>query len=175
MVTQGMIVLGRIVGAYGLHGWVKLLAMGDDFDALGRMPQWWLGTDSDAEDWQAYALDAAKAHGKGWVVKFVGVDERNAAQALEGKYIAAPRAELPETAKDEYYWADLVGLEVVNTQGERLGQVTGLLSSGAHDVLCVRDGAEEKVQERLLPFVAQVVKNVDMASRRICVEWGRDW
>jgi 16S rRNA processing protein RimM len=135
------------------------------------MPQWWLGTDSDAEDWQAYALDAVKAHGKGWVVKFGEVNERNAAEDLEGKYIAAPRAALPKTAKDEYYWADLVGLAVVNTQGERLGQVTGLLSSGAHDVLCVRDGEVE----RLLPFVAQVVQGVDTANRVIRVEWGGDW
>lgn len=173
--TQGMIVLGRIVGAYGLHGWAKLQPMGDDFEALGGMPQWWLGADSAGQKWQPYALAALKAHGKGWVVKFAGVDDRDAAQALTGRYIAAPRSELPKTAVDEYYWADLVGLEVVNTQGERLGEVTGLLASGAHDVLCVCEGAGETKQERLLPFVAQVVRNVDTANRMIRVEWGADW
>ncbi len=173
--TQGMIVLGRIIGAYGLHGWVKLQAMGDDFEALGRMSQWWLGRESGGETWEPRALAALKAHGKGWVAKFAGVEDRDEAQAMAGCYIAAPRCELPATATDEYYWADLVGLEVVNDQGERLGEVTGLLSSGAHDVLCVRDGAGDKKQERLLPFVAQVVKSVDTASGRICVEWGSDW
>jgi 16S rRNA processing protein RimM len=173
--TQGMIVLGRIAGAYGLHGWVKLQTYGDDFPALGEMSQWWLGIDGNGTDWQPLVLEASKAHGKGWIAKFAGIEERNAAQALDGKYIAAPRDELPKTDKDEYYWADLVGMDVVNLQGERLGQVTSLLSTGAHDVLCVHEGAEGAKQERLLPFVAQVVKSVDTASRVIRVEWENDW
>ncbi|MDD5176678.1 MAG: ribosome maturation factor RimM [Sterolibacterium sp.] len=168
-----MIVLGRIVGTYGLRGWVKLHPMGDDFNALGEMPQWWLGPVADGEVWTPYAIHALKAHGKGWVVKFAGVDDCNAAQTIDGNYVAAPREALPMTGADEYYWADLVGLEVVNGKGERLGKVAGLLSTGAHEVLCVRD-AEGK-NERLLPFVAQVVKNVDRANGTICVEWGADW
>ena len=173
--TRGMIVLGRIAGPYGLHGWVKLNAYGDDFDALGTMPEWWLGATADAESWVPHALQDLKLHGKGWIVKFVSVDDRNAAEAITGRYIGAAREDLPMTAADEYYWADLVGLEVVNVQGERLGRVTKLMSSGAHEVLCVCDGEGEKVQERLLPFVAQVVKSVDAASRSIRVDWGADW
>jgi 16S rRNA processing protein RimM len=137
------------------------------------MPRWWLSPVADGEAWTPYAIHALKEHGKGWVVKFVGVDDCNAAQTINGNYIAAPREALPKTEADEYYWADLVGLEVVNAQGDRLGKVTGLLSSGAHEVLCVRDAQGE--HERLLPFVAQVVKCVDKASRTICVEWGADW
>ncbi|MFA7269054.1 MAG: ribosome maturation factor RimM [Sterolibacterium sp.] len=170
-----MIVLGRIAGPYGLHGWVKLNAYGDDFDALGEMPQWWLGSDSAGEVWNPYALKALKQHGKGWVAKFAGVDDRNAAEAIDDLYIAAPRNALPKTAADEFYWADLVGLEVVNIQGERLGKVTRLLSGSAHEVLCVGDGEGGEMQERLLPFVAQVVKSVDTANGTIRVEWGVDW
>lgn len=175
--AQGMIVLGRIAGPYGLHGWVKLNAYGDDFDALGTMPRWWLGESAEGDVWSPYALSGLKVHGKGWIVKFAGVDDRNASEAIDGRYIAAPREALPKTAKDEFYWGDLVGLEVVNTQGERLGKVTGLLSSGAHEVLCVggEEGPDEKLQERLLPFVAQVVKSVDTANGTIRVEWGVDW
>jgi 16S rRNA processing protein RimM len=175
--TQGMIVLGRIAGPYGLHGWVKLNAYGDDFDALGTMPQWWLGAAAEGEGWTPYALAGLKSHGKGWIVKFAGVDDRNASEAIDGRYIAAPREALPKTATDEFYWGDLVGLEVMNTQGVRLGKVTKLLSSGAHEVLCVGDdgGTGEKMQERLLPFVAQVVKSVDTANGKIHVEWGADW
>jgi len=179
-----MIVLGRIAGPYGLQGWVKLNAYGDDFDALGTMPQWWLGAAAEGEVWTPYALQDLKSHGKGWIVKFAGVDDRNGSEAITGSYIAAPREALPETAANEFYWADLVGLEVVNTQGERLGRVTKLLSSGAHEVLCVSDGEGGKMQERLLPFVAQVVKSVDTANGTkgtegtkgtIRVEWGADW
>ena len=170
-----MIVLGRLVGPHGLQGWLKIHPFGDDFDALGAMPQWWLGADAEGEVWTPYALHELKAQGKGLIVKFVGVDGRSAAEAMDGLYIAAPRAALPKTEADEYYWADLIGLDVVNASGERLGKVSGLLSSGAHEVLCVRDGAGEKASERLLPFVAQVVKKVDSANRTIHVEWGVDW
>ena len=173
--TQGMIVLGRIAGPYGLQGWVKLNAYGDDFGALGTMPQWWLGAAAEGEVWTPFALQDLKSHGKGWIVKFIGVDDRNGSEAITGSFIAAPRQALPETAANEFYWADLVGLEVVNTQGERLGRVTKLLSSGAHEVLCVCDGEGGKMQERLLPFVAQVVKSVDTANCTIRVEWGADW
>lgn len=168
-----MIVLGRIAGPYGLQGWVKLNAYGDDVDALGSMPQWWLGAVAEGDTWLPRALQGVKSRGTGWIVKFFGVDDRNAAEAIDGHYVAAPRAALPQTAADEFYWADLVGLDVLNTQGEKLGKVRKLLSSGAHDVLCV--SVDEGEQERLLPFVAQVVKRVDTAGGTILVEWGVDW
>lgn len=173
--TQDMIVLGRLVGPHGLQGWLKIHPFGDDFGALGTMPQWWLGADADGAVWTPYVLHALKLQGKGLIVKFEGIDGRSAAEAMDGLYIAAPRAALPKTGLDEYYWADLIGLEVVNTSGERLGKVSGLLSSGAHEVLCVQDGEGGKTRERLLPFVAQVVKRVDGASRTMHVEWGVDW
>jgi len=82
-----------------------------------------------------------------------------------------PRAALPAPAPGEFYWADLVGLEVVNAAGEALGRVQGVFSTGANDVLRVGAGKGE----RLLPFVAAVVKKVDLAARRIEVDWGLDW
>lgn len=173
--TQGMIVLGRLVGPYGLKGWLKLHPFGDDFDALGRMPKWWLGADAAGDAWTPYALHELRSQGKGWIVKFEGIDGRSAAEAMDGLYIAAPREALPKTEADEYYWADLIGLDVVNTSGEPLGKVSGLLSSGAHDVLCVQESLDGKTKERLLPFVAQVVKQVDRAGKTIHVEWGVDW
>ena len=175
MSAPDMVVLGRIVGPYGLRGWVKLHPFGDDVAALGGMRQWWLGIDPEGTQWTPYTLQELKQHAKGWVVQFAQVDGRNSAEAIDGLYVAAPRSELPETAANEYYWADLIGLAVVNTQGERLGKVTELLSCGAHDVLCVQEDVAGTPKQRLLPFVAQVVKSVDPASATICVEWGSDW
>ena len=174
--AQDMVVLGRVVAPYGLQGWVKLHFFGDDGEALGSMPQWWLGAEVNGQpgqQWTPYTLQELKPHGKGLIARFVQVGDRNASEAIDGFYIAAPRAALPKTAKNEYYWAELIGLAVVNTQGERLGEVANLVSSGAHDVLCVQGG--EGTKERLLPFVAQVVKNVDPLKREILVEWGLDW
>lgn len=167
-----MIVLGRIVAPFGIGGWVKVRPFGDDPLSWKKMPQWWIGTDPDGSDWVAYTLTACKEHGKGGVVAaFAEVPDRNAAEAIEGYYIAAPREALPTPDKDEYYWADLVGLEVRNASGVLLGTVSGLLSTGAHDVLQVQDDETE----RLIPFVASYVMDVDATTRRITVDWEADW
>jgi 16S rRNA processing protein RimM len=79
---------------------------------------------------------------------------------------------LPPVAKDEFYWADLIGLDVVNTNDQSLGQVLGLIETSANDVLRVGDGSEK---ERLLPFVAAVVLDVDLSARRVRVDWEMDW
>lgn len=166
-----MIVLGRIVAPYGVKGWVKVSPFGDDPAAWCDMRQWWLGPSAESEDWSPQLLKGLRIHGKGVVVKFDGVDDRTAAEKLDGLYVAAPREALPQTSQDEYYWGDLVGLLVVNMEGATLGTVASLVETGANAVLVVRDGDIE----RLLPFIAQVVKDVDVAGRRIRVEWGTDW
>ncbi len=168
-----MIVLGRIVAPFGIKGWVKVHPFGDDPAAWGEMPQWWLAEADDAADaeWQPVALRDMKPHGAGWVAAFEGVTDRDGAEALTGRFIAAPREALPRTEENEYYWADLVGLEVRNKADEALGTVAGLLSTGAHDVLQVKDGDEE----RLIPFVAAYVLDVDMPARLIRVDWEKDW
>jgi 16S rRNA processing protein RimM len=91
---------------------------------------------------------------------------------MKGVLVGAPREALPQTEDDEFYWADLIGLTVINTAGDVLGKVDGLLETGANDVLRVL--AEDKT-ERLLPFVAAVVLEVDKDAGQIRVEWGLDW
>ena len=90
---------------------------------------------------------------------------------MRGREIAVPRAAFPQPVPDEYYCADLVDLEVINIEGVGLGRVAGVFSNGAHDVLRVTSGA----RERLLPFVAEVIRTIDLAQRRIEVDWGADW
>lgn len=135
------------------------------------MPQWWLGVSDSGDTWQAYSLEVFRPHGSGWIAKLKGVDERTAAEKLDGWYIGAPREALPETAQDEYYWTDLIGLAVRNEQDESLGTVDALIETGAHQVLVVKEGETK----RLLPFVAQVVKKVDIVAKTIRVDWGMDW
>jgi len=172
-----MIVLGRIVAPFGVQGWVKIHPFGDDPAAWRSMKHWWLSTDADApaDSWSQHELRGFRPHGKGFVVAFVGADDRSAAEALDGRFIGAPREALPKPGKDEYYWGDLVGLSVEDEAGDTLGTVTGLLSTGAHDVLQVVDGEGEAAQERLIPFVAAYVLDVDLAARRIRTAWQKDW
>ena len=170
-----MVVLGRIIAPFGLQGWLKVFPMGDDPEAWRSMPSWWLGRDPEGSEWQSFEIEALRPHGKWLAVKLKGVDDRTAAEGLDGRYIGAPREALPPTAADEYYWADLIGLSVVNEQDVVLGVVAELLESGANDLLVVRAGAGPEATERLLPFVAQVVKKVDVAAGVIRVDWLQDW
>lgn len=168
-----MIVLGRIVAPFGVQGWVKIQPFGDDPQAWRKMPHWWLSADDKAapQAWRQVALNACRVHGKSLVAALQDVSDRDAANALSGHYLAAPRAALPPPAEDEFYWADLIGLAVENTAGTALGTVSGLLATGAHDVLQVRDGETE----RLIPFVAAYVLEVDSAAGCIRVDWEADW
>ncbi|TRZ90250.1 MAG: ribosome maturation factor RimM [Rhodocyclaceae bacterium] len=168
-----MIVLGRIVAAFGVHGWLRVHPFGDDPEAWQKMPQWWLSADVDApaETWNVRGVEAVKLHGDGVVAKLAGIDDRDASEALGNCFFGAPRDALPPTVQDEYYWADLIGLAVVNMRDQPLGRVKSLVETGANEVLVVVDGGHE----RLLPFVEHVVKAVDIPGGTIRVEWDSDW
>lgn len=171
-----MIVLGRIIAPHGVQGWLRLHPFGDDPASWRGIKRWWLGADdTDFSAWRAYPLQALRPQGKGWIAKLTGVDDRNAAEQLVGRFVGAPRHDLPATGDDEYYWADLVGLAVVNEKQESLGRVTEMIESGAHAVMVVTEGEGEQAHRRLLPFVGSVVKDVDVAAGVIRVDWERDW
>lgn len=171
-----MIVPGRIVAPFGIQGWVKIHPFGDDPASWRAMPSVWLSSDDNAADaqWKQYALKACRPHGKSLVAALAEVPDRTAAEAVSGFYIAAPREALPQPEEGEYYWGDLVGLDVINEADEVLGSVSGLLSTGAHDVLQVH-ADDTKDAERLIPFVAAYVLDVDLPARRIRVSWHKDW
>ena len=144
-----------------MRGWMKVAG---DRAALAALAGWWL-------DGVERRVEHTKMHSAWLLAKLAGIETREQAQALKGKPISAPRAALPEPARGLYYWADLVGLEVVNTQGLVLGVVKGMLSSGAQDVMELAGGK----RQRLLPWVPAVVKRVDLEGGRIEVDWGADW
>ncbi|WP_226461079.1 ribosome maturation factor RimM [Quatrionicoccus australiensis] len=170
MTGNDIVILGRLADPYGIRGWLKLHPFGDDPLDWDEIPVWWIS--KDGESWRECGLKGLKVHGNGVVVLLDGIDDRTAAEAMKGVLVGAPRDALPETDEDEFYWADLIGLEVINTADERLGKVVGLLETGAHDVL--RVVGDDEV-ERLLPFVAAVVLTVDKEAQLIRVEWGSDW
>lgn len=145
----------------------------DDPLAWGKLPAWWLGReDAPPESWRELPVARSRVHLGAVVAQLEGVADRDAAEALKGTLVGVPRTALPPAGENEYYWDDLIGLEVVNVRGELLGKVESLIETGANDVLCVRadDG-----RELLLPFVGAVVLDVDLAGRRIRVEWEADW
>jgi 16S rRNA processing protein RimM len=165
--ADDLVVMGRISAPYAVRGWVKIQPHTEYIDSMLDYQRWWVGREG---AWTEFRLLDGKAHGQYLLAHLQGADDRDAAEALMGMDIAVSRADLPEAEEGEYYWDELVGLEVVNSEGVLLGPVTGLLQTGAHDVLQV--GGE---RERLIPFVEAYIRKVDMETGCILVEWGQDW
>ena len=111
-----------------------------------------------------------KLHGATVVAKLGGIESREQALNLKGARVSIERAALPQAGEGHYYLADLVGLDVVNEQGERLGTVKQWITNGAQDVMEVQGE-----RARLIPWVAAIVKQVDLDRREIVVEWSADW
>jgi 16S rRNA processing protein RimM len=172
-----MLILGRIVGAHGIQGAVRVRAFGDDPAGWKKIRAWHLSLDDTAADsaWRTMQPVAFSQRAEGLIVRFEGIADRDAAEALKGFYVGALREDMPETAPDEFYWDDLVGLEVANTQGEALGAVAGLIETGANDVLRVVAGEGEAAVERLIPFARPIVESVSLEDRRIVVDWDQSW
>jgi 16S rRNA processing protein RimM len=171
-----IIVLGKVVDSYGLRGALKIHPFADDPQSWGAMPYWWLGREGDAlEAWRRVHLIHCREQSGLLIVTLEGVIDRDASESLRGMLVGAPREELPATESGEYYWGDLVGLEVVNVQGQTLGKVAGLIAAAGNDVLQVMDEESKVGKERLLPFVDVVVREVNVAERRILVDWEADW
>jgi len=160
--------LGQISGVHGVQGWVKVLSFTEPRTNLLEYRSWQLTHDGDHRDVQ---VEAAQESGKRLIAKFAGIDDRDAAAELIGAMIEVPRSAMPPLAADEYYWADLEGLAVINLAGERLGSVSRVMATGANDVL-ILDGSAE----RLIPFAANtIVHRVDLAAGEIVVDWDESY
>ncbi len=167
MSPPDLVVMGRIAVPYGVRGWVNVNPDTELVDGLFDYPKWWVQTET---GWREFPVEEAKVHGDHLVAKLAGVDDRDLAFKLKGKPVAVPRAELPEPEEDEYYWSDLVGLEVENLQHVKLGKIAELFATGANDVIVVKGE-----RERLIPFIDQTVLEVDLAGKRMLVDWDTEF
>jgi len=167
--------VGRIVDAWGIKGGIKVLPFSSDPQALFSSRRWFLkppeGARAAAPLPPLLKITAAREQGDVVVATAQEIDDRNGAEALKGARVFVSRASFPTAGSDEFYWVDLIGLTVVNRQGETLGNVSDLIDTGAHSVLRVHDGEIE----RLIPFVAAYIDDVNLAERKITVDWGLDY
>ncbi len=163
--------MGRVTVPFGVKGWIKIYALTAQPGNLRDYPVWWLARDG---DWREMRVAAAKIHGNTLVAHLEGIDDREAAAALKGFEIAVPREQLPGAAAGEFYWADLIGLKVVNGEQHEFGRVARIMQTGANDVLVVV-GDKDHERETLIPFIASAIKRVDLTAGVISVDWGRDY
>ena len=184
--------VGRIVDAWGIKGWLKVQPFASDPQALFSSRRWFVkppeesGLKRPAGQRGNYPnllrVGQAREHGDCVVAQVEGVASRNDAEALRGARLFVGRSSFPTAGEDEFYWVDLIGLTVVNRQGDPLGTVVGLLDTGPHSVLRVAaataapaPGSAPEAEERLIPFVAAYVDDVSLKSKRITVDWGLDY
>ncbi len=159
--------VGRVNGLFGTRGWVKVFSHTRPRENLLTYNPWFLRTDG---EWQAFQVLEARQHHGGVIARLAGVDDRDQAGVLVRRDVAIKREQLGPASTGDYYWADLVGLRVVNRAGEELGRVSSLMETGAHDVLRI-----EGKREYLIPFVRDVyVLAVDLIGGEMQVDWHLD-
>jgi 16S rRNA processing protein RimM len=152
--------MGRVAGSYGVRGWIRV---DEPQEALAACGRWWIGGSE-------YPVEETKEHSGALLAKLGGLKSREAALRLKGSTVYVQREALPEPEAGHYYLADLVGLEVVNEQGVALGVVKRWTFNGAQDVMEVAGD-----RTRFIPWIAAVVRDVDLGNRQIRIEWGADW
>jgi 16S rRNA processing protein RimM len=165
--------VGRVIGAWGIKGWFKVLPFAADPQALFSTKRWYLRPPEGPglAPPPLLRVTHSREHGGMVVAGAQEVADRQAAEALKGARVFVARSSFPTAGSDEYYWVDLIGCAVVNREGVALGSVVDLIDTGAHSVLRVGQGEDE----RLIPFVAAYIDDVDLAGRRISVDWGLDF
>ncbi|TKR33667.1 ribosome maturation factor RimM [Luteimonas gilva] len=167
--TERRVLLGRIVGAFGVRGELKLESFTEPKAAIFRYQPWTL---RDAQG-RERALQGARGREtpKGVVMTLPEVADRDVAEALRGTEVWVPRSALPPPKDGEYYWIDLEGLRVVNADGIEFGRVSHLFSTGANDVLVVQGE-----RERMIPFLMpDYVVSIDFDAGLVVVDWDPDF
>jgi 16S rRNA processing protein RimM len=167
--SQRMITVGRLHGAFGVRGELKLESFTDPDTAIGRYQPWIL---RDARGHERVCGGVrVRAGGKGLIATIPDIDDRDTAEATKGQDVLVPRSALPPPAPGEYYWVDLEGLRVVNVQGVAFGTVSHLFSTGANDVMAVQGE-----RERMIPFLTpDYVVSVDFDAGLVTVDWDADF
>ncbi len=158
------IVVGKIGAPYGVRGWVKLHSFTEPAENLFSYPLL-LSTKG---GWQTIKIEQFKAHADTFVAKVVGIEDRDQAALLTNAEVAVQRADLPSPESGEYYWADLIGLNVYNQDNVCLGQVVDFFATGANDVIVIRG----EHGEHLLPYVLdEFIVSIDLDKQRMDVHW----
>lgn len=164
--AEDYVVIGKIGSTFGIQGWLKVYSYSDSIDGILEYRHWHIESQT---GWQPIEVKNCQQHGKGIVVKFAGYHTPEDARVLTGKKIAIKRSQLPTLETNEYYWADLEGLMVIDQHDETLGQVDHMMETGANDVMVVKskDG-----KFHAIPFLLnKVVTRIDLENQVMHVNW----
>jgi len=171
--------VGRILDAWGIKGWFKIQPHSASPEALFSSKRWFLQpTERGPRPFEGTVLlriVQAKEHSDSVVASAEDIPDRNTAERLKGSRIFISRSSFPTPSPDEFYWVDLMGLQVINREGVELGTVTDLMATGPNTVLVLQWQAQGQTLERMIPFVNAYIDSVDLKARRILVDWQPDY
>ena len=162
------IVMGKILGPHGIKGWIKIHPFTEKKDSL--IDHKILMASKDEKLWQSFEVESMDVGDKFILAKFKGVDDRNAAEKLNKFFISLDKSSLPKLDENNYYWHELIGLDVKNNEGMYFGKVDSLIETGANDVLVVMGD-----KEYLIPYIKQVILEVNLETNMIRVDWQDDY
>lgn len=162
---QEYVVIGKLGATYGIKGWLKVNSFTEATEDILSYKPWYI---EDKTEWKPFKISAGRPYGKGVIIHIAGFDTPEQARLFTGKKIAIKRSQLPTLLKQEFYWSDLIGLTVVNSQQQTLGIVTSLIETGSNDVLVLKDSNNK---EHGVPYLSSVILEVDLEAKIIRVNW----
>ncbi len=169
MNVEEKVLLGHVSGLFGVKGWVKVFSYTRPRSQIVTYKRWYLGETQD----RLIVLEEGRSHKEGVIAKLEGINDRDSAVSLIDSKIWISEVELEPLEEDEFYWYQLIGLQVFDTENKLLGSVKKLLETGANDVLIVQGDGKS---EHLIPYIkGQVVKSIDLSSQSLVVDWDTEY
>jgi len=160
------IYLGKITGVHGIKGWLKIQSYSSPPENILNYPSWIINNKGE-EDF--YSIEQGRKQNNKIVVKLEKIDDRNTAESLINSKIQILRSDLPKLSNDNYYWSDLVGLSVLNSEETVIGKIESLIETGANDVMVIITLKDERI---LIPFVMhEIIKEVNVELNYIKIDW----
>ena len=164
MASKDFVEVGQVAGVHGIRGAVLLRSFAENSDIFAKGGKILLK--GPGKNLQEYILRSSRPHKGMLLAELQGVLDRNAAEALKGGMILVHRDALPEPEPGEYYWFDLIGMEVLEKDGARLGVLDSIIETGANDVYVIKDGTKEI----LAPALPWVVLSIDLEAGVMTVD-----
>lgn len=165
------VIIGKIVGVYGVRGWVKIVSFTDKINDIFNYKPWFIWCKT---RWKLLQIETWKLIGKKYIVKFIDFKSREFAMLFNQSDLVIDRSNLPSLYTEEYYWIDIIGCKVITVQGNNVGYVVSIIETGAHDVLVVKINSNNLIKTKncLIPFILnKTIKHINVLDNTVIIDW----